>query len=35
MTRNSIELAVKGFLVCLIGVFALAFAALLREIGWI
>jgi len=35
MTRNSIELAVKIFLVCLIAVFGWAFLGLMREIGWI
>jgi len=35
MTRNSIELAVKVFLVCLIAVFAWALVGLIREIGWI
>ena len=35
MTRNSIELAVKVFLVCLIAVFGWAFLGLLKEIGWI
>ncbi len=35
MTRNSIELAVKIFLVCLIAVFGSAFFGLMREIGWI
>ena len=35
MTRNSIESAVKFFLVCLIAVFAWALIGLIREIGWI
>jgi len=34
MTRTSIELAVKVFLVCLIAVFGWAFFGLLKEIGW-
>jgi hypothetical protein len=35
MTRNSIELAVKVFLGCLLAVFAWAFVGLMREIGWL
>jgi|GEM_PF-4804002 len=35
MTRNSIESAVKVFLVGLIVVFGWAFLALMREIGWL
>jgi len=35
MTRTSIELAVKIFLVCLIAVFGWAFFGLMKEIGWI
>lgn len=35
MTRTSIELAVKIFLVCLIAVFGWACFGLIKEIGWI
>ena len=33
MTRNSIEFAVKIFIVCLIGLFAYAFYGLLKQLG--
>ena len=35
MTRNSIEFAVKVFLICLIVVFVYAFYGVIQQIGWI